>query len=57
MNAKESAENASELDDEDDAADKVSDKLKMHRELNVYETVKRWVTGEMAEFEPCDIRH
>ncbi len=59
-NAEEPAENASELndkDDEDDAADEVSYKPKRHRELNVYETVKRWVTGEMAEFEACDIQH
>ncbi len=59
-NAEETAENASELDyedDEDDAADEVSDKPKRHREINVYETIKRWVTGEMAELEPCDIRH
>ena len=39
------------------AADEVSDKPKRHREINVYEPVKRWVTGEMAELEPCDIRH
>ncbi len=58
-NAVEPAENASELDDEDDedAADEVSDKPKRHRELNAHETVTRWVTGEMAEFEPCHIRH
>jgi hypothetical protein len=59
-NAEESAENASELDDEDDehdAASEVSDKPKRHCEINVYETVKGWVTGEMAELEPCDIRH
>jgi hypothetical protein len=59
-NAKESAENASELDGKDDegyAANEVSGKPRRHRELNVYETVKRWVTGEMAEFETCDILH
>ena len=59
-NAEKPAENASELDDEDDeddVADEVSDKPKRHREINVYETVKRWVTDEMAELEPCDIRH
>ncbi len=59
-NAEEPAENAFELDDKDDkddAADEVSDKPKRHRELNVYETVKRRVTGEMAEFETCDIQH
>jgi hypothetical protein len=59
-NAEESAENASELDDKDNedyAADEVSGKPRRHRELNVYETVKRWVTGERAEFEPCDIQH
>ncbi len=59
-NAEEPAENDSELDDEDDeddAADEASDKPKRHRELNVYDTVKRWVTGKMAEFDPCDIQH
>jgi hypothetical protein len=63
LNAEESAENASELDNEDDeddevyAAYEVSYKQKRHLEINVYETVKRWVTGEMAELEPCDIQH
>ena len=59
-NAEKPAENASELDDdddEDDAADEVSDKPKRQREINVYETDKRWVTDEMAGLEPCDIRH
>ncbi len=52
-NAEEPAENASELDDEDDeddAADEVSNKPKRHCELNVYETVNRRVTDEIAEF-------
>ncbi len=56
----EPAENDPKLDDEDDEddeADEASDKPKRHRELNVYETVKRWVTGKMAEFELCDIQH
>ncbi len=60
FNAEESEENASNLDyedDEHDAADEVSDKPKRHCEINVYETVKRYVTGEMAELEPCDILH
>jgi hypothetical protein len=42
---------------EDDAANEVSNKPKRHSEINVYETVKRWVTGGMAELEPCDILH
>ncbi len=42
---------------EDDEADKASDKPKRHSELNVFETVKRWVTGKMAEFDFCDIGH
>ncbi len=60
QNAEEPAENDSELDnedDEDDAADEASDKPKRHRELNVYETVKSWVTGKIAEFELGDIEH
>ncbi len=54
-NAEDPAENDSESDDEDDEDDQ--EKPKRFRELNVYETVKRWVTGERAEFEPCDIQH
>ena len=48
-NAEEPEENDSELDhksDEDKEAGEASDKPKRHRELKVYATVKRWVTGE-----------
>jgi hypothetical protein len=42
--------------DEDDEACEVGDQPKRLCELNVYETVKLWVTGKRAQFEACDSR-